>query len=205
MGTEYNDTLNGPSDTSAIISGKAGDDVLTGGTVNDTIYGGDGNDYLNGSAGNDYLSAGDGADFVYGSTGNDTLNGGEGGDDYFFSAGDGNDLIVDNGFYDEQNGVQFDSNVLMGTVALYQNGDSLYIGYGDSDVIEVTDQQFSGISTIDLDNGLYLNSENISLVIQEINAFAANQGITLTSVADVKANQDLMNIVAEHWQQRPLS
>ena len=59
------------------IDGGAGNDILTGGTQDDTIDGGDGNDTINGGAGNDTLLGGDQIDTLIGGAGNDTIDGGD--------------------------------------------------------------------------------------------------------------------------------
>lgn len=55
------------------ILGTAGDDVLTGSSIDDTIQGFAGNDTLSGGDGNDTLTGGLGSNSLYGGDGNDTL------------------------------------------------------------------------------------------------------------------------------------
>ncbi|MGB3758058.1 MAG: putative Ig domain-containing protein [Rivularia sp. (in: cyanobacteria)] len=54
---------------SAYLYGRAGNDILNGGTRNDYIYGGQGSDVISGNDGNDYL---------YGEAGDDSIDGGAG-------------------------------------------------------------------------------------------------------------------------------
>ncbi len=83
------------SESASVIRGTAGDDTLTGGTGDQTIYG---------EAGDDLLNAGDGKDVLYGGLGDDELNG-EAGDDLLFgdagddllSGGDGGDTMFGGG------------------------------------------------------------------------------------------------------------
>ncbi len=82
-----NDTLFGGYEAD-IMRGGDGDDNLSGATNDDQLFGDDGEDTLNGDAGNDVLSGG---------LGDDILVGGADGDRYVFRAGDGRDLINDNG------------------------------------------------------------------------------------------------------------
>ncbi|MDJ0950578.1 MAG: calcium-binding protein [Alphaproteobacteria bacterium] len=71
-----NDTINvAAGGIAADISGGAGNDVLTGSSLADTIDGGDDNDQITGGGGSDILS------------------GGGGQDSFFWSDGDGNDLV----------------------------------------------------------------------------------------------------------------
>jgi Ca2+-binding RTX toxin-like protein len=60
---------------------------------NDTLNGQTGNDSVNGRAGDDRISTFDGNDNIIGGAGADTLIGGTGDDVYFWSRGDGDDLI----------------------------------------------------------------------------------------------------------------
>jgi Ca2+-binding RTX toxin-like protein len=87
-----------------VLNGDAGNDVLWGGEDNDTLFGGlgldtlngdDGDDVLHGGADNDTLRGGNGSDHLTGGTGNDQLEGGQGDDHYYFSTGDGQDIIAD--------------------------------------------------------------------------------------------------------------
>ena len=81
-------TINGSNNDEIIIGGTTndtlkgfgGNDVLIGGGGNDALYGGDGIDRLEGGAGNDVLDGGAGNDLLIGGAGNDTLTGGLGAD-----------------------------------------------------------------------------------------------------------------------------
>lgn len=70
--------------TSGVLQGTAGDDLIQGYNGEDQIWGGYGNDTLEGGNGNDTLIGG---------VGNDLLSGGRGDDIYAFSSGDGKDII----------------------------------------------------------------------------------------------------------------
>ncbi len=67
---------------------SAGDDLLLGGSVSDTLAG---------AAGNDTLLGGDGDDDLTGGLGSDALYGGHGNDVYRFASGDGFDVIRESG------------------------------------------------------------------------------------------------------------
>ncbi|NLW35941.1 MAG: hypothetical protein GXY80_10745, partial [Syntrophorhabdus aromaticivorans] len=175
-------TLTGTSTING--TGNALDNVLTGNSANNTLSGADGNDVL------------------YGNAGNDTLNGGAGNDTYTFSLNGGNDTVTDAGADSTtQDKVLFTNDVLQNTVALFQDGQNLIVGYGSTDAITITNQAASdyGVEKIQLDNGLFLTNDDVNLVIQQMTAFAADHGIALASIADVRANQDLMNIVVSAW------
>src|SRR5262249_27522264 len=123
-GSEYNalggnDTVTLPVDTAAAMAagydssqpfhGWDGNDVITGGNLNDTIYGDNGDDKLTGGAGNDTIYGGAGKDTLTGGAGDDLLNGGASTDTVDYSTaphgvvvdlglgtatGDGNDTLV---------------------------------------------------------------------------------------------------------------
>jgi len=77
------------------ISGYAGNDQLTGTSLNDVLDGGDDDDILYGLAGNDTLLGGAGNDILIGGAGNDTLTGGSGIDYFWFESGSGVDTVTD--------------------------------------------------------------------------------------------------------------
>ncbi|WP_460734960.1 calcium-binding protein, partial [Lysobacter tyrosinilyticus] len=109
-GTSGNDTINAVAGTNAIIHGLDGNDTLTGNNGNDLLYGDAGNDVLNGGTGINLLYGGAGDDTLTadyyggvgnsfeGGTGNDTITGTYYADKYVFNLGDGQDLIIDNGY-----------------------------------------------------------------------------------------------------------
>ena len=84
-GNDNDNSITGSSKADVIYGGE-GKDILNGGSGNDELYGEDGNDKLNGGNGNDTLEGGAGAD---------TLTGGAGKDVFYYSDGDGNDIITD--------------------------------------------------------------------------------------------------------------
>ena len=86
-GTSAANTINLSANTNdVVVYALGGNDTVTGGSGNDTLYG---------QAGNDTLNGGLGSDVLYGGGGNDTLNGGPGAD--FMDGGAGNDTyVVDN-------------------------------------------------------------------------------------------------------------
>jgi hypothetical protein len=103
VGSQYdalagNDTVTLPIDAAAAAAagyspsqtfiGGDGNDLVTGGTLNDLISGGNGNDVVHGGDGNDTLAGGSNADTLDGGAGNDSLNGGSSGDTLIGGLGD---------------------------------------------------------------------------------------------------------------------
>ena len=162
------------------------------------IYGRSGDDQIEGGGGNDIIYAGHGNDVIEGGTGNDILYGGHGSDTYIFNKGDGHDTIYD---WTGEDRIVFGEGISKSDLALFMGGNNLIIKYGNDDVITVGDQAYSGrgISTIQLQDGYFLTENDINRIIQEISAFANSNGISITSVDDIRNNQQLMNIIANAW------
>ncbi len=101
MANVENLTYRGVDADQFVGTGNAGNNVITGGDLadtlsglagNDTLNGGLGNDTLNGGDGNDTLNGGDDVDTLNGGIGTDTLNGGAGAD--IMAGGADNDIYV---------------------------------------------------------------------------------------------------------------
>lgn len=126
-GTLNNDKLTGMNLGSTIDPGK--NDVLYGGSGDDTIEGNAGDDYLDGGVGNDLMYGGKGNDIVLGGAGDDNLRGNLGDDSLY--GGEGNDIIdesKDTGSTPEAVVAQAAGrNLLEGN----QGNDSLYGGNGN--------------------------------------------------------------------------
>src|SRR5713101_5194418 len=73
------------------VNGGDGDDIITGGELNDSLFGGNGVDVMDGGDGNDVVNGNAGDDVLTGGLGNDSLYGGSGDDQ--LDAGDGNDVV----------------------------------------------------------------------------------------------------------------
>jgi Ca2+-binding RTX toxin-like protein len=98
-----NDTVNASAQTRAVtVYGGAGNDTITGGTSNDSLYGESGDDVLRGGTGKDVLSGGDGIDTVSYSEKNGAIT-------ITF------DGIANDGMYQEQDNVNNDIEILIGT------------------------------------------------------------------------------------------
>ena len=81
LGGGTGDTLTAPAgNTSAILYGFGGNDILTGGTAGDTLVGGAGADTMDGGAGNDTFAYASLAEFITGGVVVDSVIGGEGTD-----------------------------------------------------------------------------------------------------------------------------
>ena len=114
LGGAGNDTLTGGT-VDDFISGGSGKDVVAGGAGNDRLDGRSGPDTLTGGAGNDTIRGGQGRDFLVGSQEADTLLGGGGRDT--ISGREGNDRIFGGGGRDLLDGDAGDDTLLGGAGA----------------------------------------------------------------------------------------
>jgi Ca2+-binding RTX toxin-like protein len=207
-----NDILFGSlrSDT---LYGNDGDDLLIGNSGNDKLYGEVGNDELFGGSGRDRLYGGAGDDFLIGGQGKDYLEGGLGNDTYMFEKGDGVDTV-----YDSEPSTRFlwwniekpdggEDTVLFGDsvskedISFYEKNGDLYLQYSEDDhiIIQNQDKKESQIEKVQLSNGNYLSHEDIELVIQNIHAYAQDNGIHRINNDTIRKNEELMQIVQSAW------
>ncbi|MDR1614329.1 MAG: hypothetical protein LBS26_02040, partial [Campylobacteraceae bacterium] len=57
----------------------------------------------------------------------------------------------------------------------------------------------SKIERIELSDGSYLTNQDIELIIQSINAYAKDNGISISSNDDIRKSDELMQIVNSYW------
>ena len=110
-----------------VLYGGSGDDTMYGIGGDDTLYGGDGNDVMSGNSGDDTLYGNDGTDTLVGNSGNDILFGGNGNDD--LSGSSGNDTLSGDGGNDVLSGGSGDDDIFGGS------GDDELSGNADNDLI----------------------------------------------------------------------
>ena len=192
----------GPTEGADILYGISGDDVIDGLDGDDVIYGLGGNDILKGSDGNDTLYGGADDDMLAGGPGDDTLLGDAGDDTYHFNLGSGQDTIYE---HDDTAGntdpIQFGEDIAKEDIAISQNGSNLQIDYGNGDIVTIQNQSDSAnaVEQVETNGGYYLTNEDINTIIQDMTAFANDNGIPFSNIDDVKGNEGLMNIVANSW------
>lgn len=76
------------------LTGTPDDDLIMGGSGNDTINGYAGDDIIYGGAGNDTIDGGDGDDVIHGGLGDDKITGGRGADDIDLGDGGVDKLVL---------------------------------------------------------------------------------------------------------------
>ncbi|MDD5244819.1 MAG: calcium-binding protein, partial [Syntrophorhabdaceae bacterium] len=229
-GNDADNMLYGKEGNDTLIGG-AGADRMSGGTGDDTYYVDNAGDYVKEKTNEgvdtvyssiSYIltdnvenltlvggpgttaSAGIGNDLDNIITGNDMNNylmGGAGGDTYKFSIGNGSDIVNDAGLDGASDRILFTDTVSRETIAFFQDDTILHISYGNTDHITVLNQDTTGIEKVQLSNDLFLTDSDINLLIQQMTAYANSNGISLTTVDDVKNNQELMGMVVSAWHQ----
>ena len=119
-----------------IIYGDAGHDKIGGGAGNDRLEGGNENDRLEGGEGNDHLEGQSGHDRLYGGKGNDYLDGGNKND--HLEGGEGNDNLHGGDGDDHLYGGKDDDYLEAG-----KGNDNLH-GEAGRDILNGTDSQAAG-------------------------------------------------------------
>ncbi|MCA1494980.1 hypothetical protein I6F11_29640, partial [Ensifer sp. NBAIM29] len=164
----------------------AGDDTITGFNTADVIDAG---------AGNDTINAGDGDDTITGGHGDDVIDGGRGNDTYYYSRGDGNDILTEG-----SNGGSADTLILTGInpgdVMLARNGNDVTVvvaesvpGAGDGGSIllknNLDDYYDRGIDKIVFADGTTWTRNQLRLMLLQQAITAGDGTITGFNTADV--------------------
>ncbi|QCD51753.1 calcium-binding protein [Campylobacter sp. RM16192] len=185
------------------LEGQAGNDTLYGNEGKDTLIGGDNDDTLYGNEGNDSLQGDKGNDILEGGAGNDNLDGGAGNDIYLFGRGDGQDTIYNNdNSKDRMDVIKFKEGISKRDISFMLNGSNLSIKYSNEDTITLSSYNSSPsyqIDKIELNNGNFITNTQINKIIQDINAFAKDNGISSINHDTIRNNNDMMNIVMNGW------
>ena len=182
-------TINGNDNDNTIYCGMGNDklygwsgkDILYGGVGNDTLYGGAGNDLLFGEFGSDKLFGEAGDDTLNGGAGSDTLTGGAGKDVFYYSSGDGADIITDYTAGDDQIKIasgKIDKVTMSGKTVIFK------IGFGSIKVQNAKDKE---IIVVDSSNNTskYRNGQLVS------GGSGGSNAVTVTLSADTTDTFDL--------------
>lgn len=147
-----------------VQQGTAGNDVLYGYGIDDTLQGLAGNDTLYGNGGNDTLIGGQG---------NDRLVGGGGNDTYVYRQGDGNDTVSN---YDTGNGrndtLKFEDITAQSVTAVRQ-GDNLTLQLADGSSVNVENYFRAdgnggyAVNTIVFANGVTWDIDTVKQLVQQ--------------------------------------
>ena len=142
-GYDGNDTLAGGAGDDRVYGGNH-DDVVDGGEGNDTLYGDNGNDQITGGAGNDTLYGGNDDDTLAGGTGNDRLDGGAGADTFYFSLGDGQDVITNYDSSSVRNTLVLGEGIAAEDLSFAKNGNNLIIRIANTSDQLTVENYFNG-------------------------------------------------------------
>lgn len=144
-----NDVISGGSGNDSIVAGT-GNDVITGNAGNDTIVAGDGQDRIYGGDGNDLITCGNGNNYVTGDAGNDTITTGSGNDTLF--GGAGNDMLSSGAGNDSLTGDSGNDTLLGGdgndTLRGGTGADNLDGGSGKNTYPDLSADDFAPAGTI---------------------------------------------------------
>jgi len=154
-----------------------------------------GNDLDNRIVGND------GDNRLAGGLGNDFLEGGAGSDLYLFERGAGQDVIAEGDEVGDEDVIRFAEGIDRDDIALLSLDGNLRIGYGAGDQVDILADgiQGTGIERFELADGSYLTDADVNQLIQQMAAFAVDEGIAFSSLSDVRSNPELMTLVANAW------
>jgi hypothetical protein len=79
----------------------------------------------------------------------------------------------------------------------------LQIGWvgNSNDLITVQHQNTvdTAIERLQLDDGSYMTSADVNLIIQTMSSYAVSNGVSFSSLTDVESNSNLMAIVNNGW------
>lgn len=169
-----------------VLYGYSGKDTLYGGAGNDTLYGGANNDSLFGEADSDKLYGEAGDDTLIGGAGSDTLTGGAGKDVFYYSSGDGADIITDYTAGDDKIKLasgKIDKVTMSGTTVTFK------IGSGSIKVQNIKDKE---ITVVDASNktSKYRNGKLVSGGGDDTGG-GESSGVTVTLSADTTGTFDL--------------
>ena len=153
--------------------------------------------YFQGTEGNDVLRGNNEDNTLYGNGGDDRLEGGEGNDTYVFGKGDGNDTISDTS---GENKIKFKEGIGKENITFQRVANDLVLKYGENDTVRINNQ-FGGssIEQIALASGEYITASKINKIIEDLNAYASNNGMSNISMDDMKNNPDIMQMFASGW------
>ena len=82
------------------------------------------------------------------------------------------------------------------------NCGNLSIQYGDGDTINILGQSNDAraIERFELSDGSFMTSDDMQRIIQEVNAYAIDNGVCVWSNNSIQNNESLMQIVSSGWQ-----
>ncbi|QKF71484.1 hypothetical protein [Campylobacter geochelonis] len=186
---------------------KKGDDFIYA-KDNNTIYSYSGNDTII-SYNNDIVYAGNDDDTLISKANNSTLQGENGNDTYIITKEATNTTIKDKELINLIEGGD-DTLILQGVkkeeISFKLDGvfmQDLVIRYGSDNNTTLTiknqTNKYSQIETIKLDDNSFISNEQIDKIIQQVNAYTSDNGISNITNDEARNNQAIMQIYASGW------
>lgn len=185
--------------------GNALNNTVLGNEEANLLFGGNGNDVLQGGAGVDVLDGGAGADTLVGGIGSDVLVGGIGNDLYWFSRGDGQDVIRDKdttlGNHDR---LAFGETINPLNLVIERQANDLRLRIHDANEAVLIGGWYSAgatnhVETIQAGNGQVLLDTQVDQLIQAMAAFTQQSSLTWDQAIDQRP-QDVQAVLAASWQ-----
>jgi len=150
---------------------------------NDTIYGSPWGGALNAGAGDDHVLTGAGDDIITGGTGNDRLESGYGNDRYIYNPNDGNDVIYDYSWNNDQaDRIVFGAGIQPDDVLIDTFNGAIRLSFKNVDgtiTVEYQNWGDAGIEYVDFADGTTWNLSQINAHIGR----ATSNADTLTAAA----------------------
>ncbi len=100
--------------------------------------------------------------------------------------------------------IKFGAGISSDDLIVTRNGDNLELLFNNStDQITIQDWYMDGmeqkIEKVELNDGSYLTNSDIDYIIQQINAYGDEHGMTHIDDNDIRNNGELMSIVTSAW------
>ncbi|WP_034957539.1 calcium-binding protein, partial [Campylobacter showae] len=98
--------------------------------------------------------------------------------------------------------IKFKEGISKKDLTFVFTGSNLSIKYGSSDTVTVNGYMNNTayqIDKVELGNGNFITNSQINKIIQDISAYAKDNGITSISHDTIRNNQDMMNLVMSGW------
>ncbi|WP_216656289.1 Ig-like domain-containing protein [Campylobacter sp. RM16188] len=196
FGIDKKENINGSKQNDVIIT-SGGKDNVDAGKGNDIIF-----------AGNyDTIKAGKGDDTIVSRGNSATLIGSDGDDVYIISSKSNNNIIKDKELINLINGgndtIRLSGDITKQDITFSRTGTfskDLLVRYKDNSlIVKNQSNKYSAVEKLELDNGNYITRDQIDKIIQDINAFAKDNGISSINHDTIRNNNDMMNIVMNGW------
>lgn len=180
-----------PSDA-GVVNGSVFDDniILNTSAANLNVKAGKGNDVITGGIGNDTIYGEAGKDVITGGKGNDKLYGGAGKNTFIFNSGDGKDTVKDAARGD----VIYFNDVKRENFLFYKSGNNLIIRHEGSDDKVTISNYFKNISLIRVDDIYALNGEN-ALTKYSLDSIIKEDGYVLTGSGKINGTSKADRII----------